>query len=721
MALLAFGIAAARPRAEPPEPWAGAAYVPVAQLNGAPAALAVSGSRIFVVQGTRLFEIDGEDPTQLRPAGPGLILPTRLDRLAVDVGRLAGLAGTLGGPTVLELVDISVPGAPRWTARIAGVGGIGPPALDGGWLYYLSAGLLRRYGVSGPGAPYPAGSLALPDGVAARALAVSDGRAFVASENGLTVVDGRAETMAVLSRYLMKKKDRMAGLVAYDVAADDDRAVLLQAVTPPPRPQPRPGPTDETVTPRPTRSAPPTPYNTPAPYLRVLDLAALPPQPLGELRDGVQASAAAVDGPARRAYVLPGGALRIIELDDPTGPLERVAMGTNARVAPVRIGEHLLLLERQQLRRLDTERLPLPADTALLDLPSWQVADVEALAPGLAVVVEPHLGLRVVDHRDAERPQVLSVYPVPDLRSISVPAGSGRVYMLDGADLVVLALADGRTLREVSRRQLGPEVNANVKARYVPDRIDVAGGMALVALGGGGLQLVDLTEVPPVPVGRATGCRALQVTAFGAGFAALLCPLGSELQVFDVRDVRQPRQVAVIPIPSTVRRSLAVGKFLYLADDPPLLLDLREPSQPRVVDGVLGAERIDDAKAFGDEVYALGDTVKVFDVTQPDRPKPLATIVVPRVPPVNATVALAALALDEDRLLVGDTEGAGLTVMVPRDWRPVPTHEPTPTHLPPTPTRPTQTPTASATVPATAPPTAAPPDHRLWLPWSRKP
>jgi hypothetical protein len=81
---------------------------------------------------------------------------------------------------------------------------------------------------------------------------------------------------------------------------------------------------------------------------------------------------------------------------------------------------------------------------------------------------------------------------------------------------------------------------------------------------------------------------------------------------------------------------------------------------------------------------------------------------------------VVALAVDGDRLLVGDMLGAGLTVMVRRTPVAVPTDEATPTADRPSPTAPTPGPSVTATTVARPTEGAGSPD-RLWLPWSGQP
>jgi hypothetical protein len=129
------------------------------------------------------------------PGGPAVLgsvdlpAPAAGDRVAVDGAR--GWAATRDGIVGLEL---SVPGVPRAVAVIDE-----RPlalALESDVLYALSAGRLALYDVTEPGAPRPAGDLALLR--AGRDLAVAGGQTVLVGDDRLIVVsrsDGQPTVM----------------------------------------------------------------------------------------------------------------------------------------------------------------------------------------------------------------------------------------------------------------------------------------------------------------------------------------------------------------------------------------------------------------------------------------------------------------------------------------------------------------------------------------------
>ncbi len=229
----------------------------------------------------------------------------------------------------------------------------------------------------------------------------------------------------------------------------------------------------------------------------------------------------------------------------------------------------------------------------------------------------------------------------------------------------------------------------------------VSGGYAYVALEGGGLQVVDISEPSrPVQVGELAGVDAREVAIQG-GFAyladreqglvvvdlsdprrpeitgsrrtidpqgvavrgdlALLADGRSGLKIFDISSPYRPNRIASLET-LDARRAVLRGDFAYLADagEGLLVLDLSRPAEPARV-GSLAASGAVDVSLSGNLAFtACGSRgLVVADISDPSRPVQLLA---------DATLPASGVAVSAGLAYVVDAAG-GLKVLDVADPR----------------------------------------------------
>jgi hypothetical protein len=480
-----------------------------------------------------------------------------------------------------------------------------------------------------------------------------------------------------------------------------------------------------TVTVEPVRTPRPTVLPTALPMLRVMDLAqAEAPRSMGELRSGIQAVSEApqgvLDGAANQAYLVGWRIFRVIDISAPTRPRELISWGIDSLVAPALFGDRVLLSDSLRLRNLDLRTPMVPREAGSLELPPWRVADLQTVVPGRVAVALPDFGIRFLDLQHPAAPSEAATLPLSRLRAMRVLTGAGPplMYLLDGADFVVVNPLDATTPREIGRLRLA---QVSVNGNFGRNRLAVTGGIAVLAVESGGLLLVDVADpARPQLVGRYAGCIAEQVVALPSGFVATYCTNTSQLQLVDLRAPRQPRRAAIVGLAGWPM--VAVGDFIYLLGSSEPVLDARDPRRPRLLDVDVSIGGM-DGEVVGELLYTAGRDVRVYDIREPGAPRLLDTIVVPSLNGLDSNEQ--ALAVDGDSLLVGDSIGTGLTVMVRSAASPeVPDATPTPTapasaSPSSTPVHATGSPSPGSTVTPSA--TLRPDRQRVVLPWTNRP
>jgi len=250
--------------------------------------------------------------------------------------------------------------------------------------------------------------------------------------------------------------------------------------------------------------------------------------------------------------------------------------------------------------------------------------------------------------------------------------------------------------------------------------MDIIGGLLLVARAQRGVTLIDVA-IPfrPTLVGEYGRCAADQVVGLEGGYAAVGCFLENSIALVDIRQPQQPRFVRNYTVPGT-RRMIGLHGMLYLLGTHFDVVDVRDPSLPVRLsrDAPPADPAVSDAKVVGDVLYVVGSSLQLFDVRDARRPVALATSAVPAARAPDDSGAGAVLALDGERLLLGDTHGTGFTVML-RQGGPAPAPSPTASRPPSASPTPSAPPSATGRPTSTASPAATEPlrSRIVWLPW----
>jgi len=201
------------------------------------------------------------------------------------------------------------------------------------------------------------------------------------------------------------------------------------------------------------------------------------------------------------------------------------------------------------------------------------VVDV-ALAGEVVFLAEGGAGWRAVDFSDPTRPRSLA--------SVST-RGQVRRLALQGNRLATAEKDGGVRIFDVS----SPQSPREVRALAVEDvqAVAWAGDRLLVALGGGGLGVLD-----PAPDGGSRLALRLAGPAFELAVAGTLAAAsdgGSGVRLYDVTDPAHPRALGAVTLPRELpagAMSLA-GKRLYVAADTAsvAVLDVADGDAPAVL------------------------------------------------------------------------------------------------------------------------------------------
>ena len=458
--------------------------------------------------------------------------------------------------------------------------------------------------------------------------------------------------------------------------------------------------------------------------LHVLDIAT-PDQPrkVGHYPTEDQVAGVAVEGSfAHVAAVYDGH--RILDVSDPTRPKEvgfairgsydqgyawDVAVaGDHAYVANVEIG----------LRRVDISN---PADAAptvemlqtvhytndnryradVLDRP----AAVE-VAGDFAFVADQNAGLRIVDISDPDTLRVVGTVDTPG-RALDVAVAGNTAYVADQyAGIRVIDVSDPFAPEEIGfwdADQHAVQVTLAGGTLYLADqqnglwRLDptsppdvtptgfyrfpelttfaVDGPQAIVANGKRTLRLLDLSD-PKQP--RMRGERTLPAPATDvhlAGSYAYVTAQERGLRIIDVSNPDAPREGAAY-VPDRKPQAQADTEFRYYPNPPSAwaltvsgdtafvsfddgihVLDLSDPTRPRRIGRYDHTERAMQT-ALRDRLLfaAFDDGLRIIDVSNPAAPKQVGMLDTPSY--------ARAIALDDDRLYLGDLTGGVLVVDV---------------------------------------------------------
>lgn len=390
------------------------------------------------------------------------------------------------------------------------------------------------------------------------------------------------------------------------------------------------------------------------------------------------------------AYVTGSAGLHVLDVADAAKPVLVTSLRTNGFAESAVLGGDLLYVADGDagLTVVDVSDPQQPAAIGNVDTPGYGAG--VTVANGHAYVADGPDGVQVVDLSDAHRPRlvhslaggryVLDIAVTERLllnvdrynglavasldRHVARPAAAGAwltpgfvgdVAVQDGAAYVV-----GPTDSSVHMVDVTDEHNLHQLARWetlgTATRIAVAGDLAYVADGHGGLQIVNTAERRPVTDDEyAFTFGDVQDVAAAGDHVLLAGPAG--VQVVDVSSPRQPHTVACFCGNGAAYRLAMEGTLVYAVGGEVGLqiIDMADPRQPQLIAQVeLPSLASDVAVASGYAYAAGGDTgLHVVDVSDPAR---AALVQSP-----TMTGRVDAVSVDNGRVYVLDRE-VGLTV-----------------------------------------------------------
>jgi hypothetical protein len=238
-----------------------------------------------------------------------------------------------------------------------------------------------------------------------------------------------------------------------------------------------------------------------------------------------------------------------------------------------------------------------------------------AQTTALAVVLLASLSYPAMTETVQQQQNVLGV-PA----SLLAREGS-TLYAGIGDRLATFSLAD--PIHPAFRGQ-SPPLGASIRS------VAVNATLAAVVLNGGGLKLLDVSDVQR-PVLAGSYPTPTTNPSSGAAFFGqlLLVPAGDALAILDVSLPTQPRLVGSFHPPAEVRGVTAAGQYAYVVttDSSLRVVDLSDPKRPLEVGntqiegaGYLSPVAVAHGNAFGTFIFGHYTSSIVIDVSNPARP-----------------------------------------------------------------------------------------------------
>ncbi len=571
--------------------------------------------------GDRLYVAAGDDGLIIFKASPEGT-PRREAQLTLD-GPVTGLwiAGAIAwltGPKGLTSVDISEPGAP---AVIAHYPTPSPPVDfaigdDAAWL--LLAREILTFDLSMPGQPILIGRSGL--GFHARAIAVHDNLVFLAAgEAGLVTFDrrqpppltsgfrpgGAANDIALADGRIYVATDD--GVTIVEGAGTDGLRWLGSFRTE--RPVRRIAVADGRAT-----------VQTADRRLWLLDVEN--PEAIRITALLMRDCCNAWQHHDRHAFVLAADALTVFDIGVPApqpgnaglafgqgvnlGGQRRVHIDRDiAYVADWFAGLHLYAIDDPARPRL------------LASLNTGGSAKGVVVRDDIAFVADDDHGLQVIDVTDPQRPRHVANLLLPGLAYTPVLDGDRLWLASHFGGLHVIDIAD-------------PGAPALIARYQIPGRtwsLRLRDGIALVAADEAGLLLLDVADpvVPRLTGSYAPGGRAEEVVIDGD--RAYVAFFDDGVHIVDIGDPAQPRMLGRVTTPGNARGLDLRGTRLYVADwrAGMQIIDVSDPRRPRITGGY-----DTDGAAWG--VQVTGDIafvadwwggITLLDVGDAERPAPV--------------------------------------------------------------------------------------------------
>ena len=218
-----------------------------------------------------------------------------------------------------------------------------------------------------------------------------------------------------------------------------------------------------------------------------------------------------------------------------------------------------------------------------------------------------------------------TIFVSSDLTIASFGAEPGRIFAgADGDATVTASFAGFQTSVDVTVTTFSPEALSFLSIRGFANGVAVEGGLAFVAAGSTGLQVVDVSD-PTAPFitgsvdtpGNANDVRAREGLVY-------LADGSSGLTIIDVSSPSNPQIVGSVDTPGVATDLVLEGDLAYVADgiDGLAVIDVADPAAPvrlGQVDTPGNARGIDVGGGFVVVADAQGG-VQVVDASDPARP-----------------------------------------------------------------------------------------------------
>lgn len=302
------------------------------------------------------------------------------------------------------------------------------------------------------------------------------------------------------------------------------------------------------------------------------------------------------------------GGLRVIDVSDPTAPVEVGYYATSSARGIYVSGEHAYLVTLRALWLIDVSSPGAPVGVSLLSEGAINVYVVE----GYAYVADGH-SLRIFDVSNPAAPVEVGAYSRSSVNVLDVYAAGRYAYV--AAEDAILRVVD------VSDPTAPSEVGFYDLPRHATD-VYAAGNYAYVADRWSGLRIIDVSDpTAPAQVSayylRGEEARVVYV----ADNYAYVGTRADSLWVIDVSDPTAPVAVSTYPISTTGWRGItgiyAAGDYAYVAAGNALwVVDVRNPAAPQKL-GVFATQLAAQSVyvAGGYAYVAAGQALLVVDVS----------------------------------------------------------------------------------------------------------
>lgn len=435
--------------------------------------------------------------------------------------------------------------------------------------------------------------------------------------------------------------------------------------------------------------------------LRVVDVTTpSSPRVVGTLDTPGFAQAIALGGGL--ALVADGQAgVRILSLANPDVPVELAVVDTPGLAKGVALaGQRAYVADDTSLRVLDLTQPSAPVELGHIVMSAQRVT----VRDGLAYVCASSQGLHIVNVTDPAQPQVLGSLPpagnpnastlnvaltgnyaclanregglaVADVSIPSVPLLNGtRMDWFQGVNIAArpgvavvtgTAYAQGGAFATNGLRVVDladparPIVVGQLDTPTLAlQGVDMAGSLAFVACGEAGLRVVDLTTPAQPSILGAYDTPGFAQGVCVSGSLALVADGVSGLRLLDVSIPASPRSVGFLDTPGTARDVTVSGSLAYVADGTSLqIIDVTVPASP-VLRGSYGvaAQKV---RVRGGLAYVAAASAGLVVLNVAD---PAAIGLVSTVPPTgHFNASTLGVALADGLVLTANREG-GLSV-----------------------------------------------------------